>query len=65
MRLKRIIAREWLIFLLVFFLSPTVLALYKWVRAQEIPSHVPDDRPRLYDLLVTAPGYETQLLVDP
>lgn len=31
MALKRIIAREWLMFLAVFFLSPLLLASYQWV----------------------------------
>jgi hypothetical protein len=34
MPLKRIVAREWLIFLAVFFLSPLVLASYQWVSVE-------------------------------
>jgi hypothetical protein len=33
MNLKQIIAREWLIILVFFFLSPPVVAVYKWVSA--------------------------------
>jgi len=38
MRLKTIVAREWLIFVLFFFLSPAVLAVYKWMGAPPVIS---------------------------
>ena len=55
MRLKRIIAREWLIFLLFFFLSPAVLAVYRWTSTPKettdtsqssslYPHFIPDDQ---------------------
>jgi hypothetical protein len=37
MLLKRTIAREWLIFLVVLFLSPPTVAIYQWLRAPNNP----------------------------
>jgi len=65
MKLKRVLAREWLFFLLLLFLSPGVLSVYHWVKAPKTSEEIPEEHPRLYDLLVTAPGYDAQLLIVP
>jgi hypothetical protein len=55
MSFKRVIAREWLIILVFFFLSPPIVALYEWIRAPKettdpstsfalYDSFIPDDQ---------------------
>jgi len=35
------------------------------MRAPKAPEDIPEERPRLYDLVITAPGYDATLLIDP
>jgi len=65
MKLKRVLAREWLLFLLLLFLTPGVVSVYHWVRAPKTSEDIPEEHPRLYDLLVTAPSNDAQLLIAP
>src|SRR5262249_5745673 len=46
MKFKRLLAREWLIFLIFFFLSPPIVALYEWTSA---PKETTDKYNSLYD----------------
>jgi hypothetical protein len=64
-KFKRVIAREWLLFLLLLFVSPAIVSVYHWMRAPKAPEDIPEEHPRLYDLLITVPGYDAQLLVAP
>ena len=65
MKVKRVIAREWLLFLLLLFVSPAIVSVYHWMRAPRAPEDIPEEHPPLYDLLITVPGYDAQLLVAP
>jgi hypothetical protein len=49
MKFKRLIAREWLFFLLFFLISPTVVALYEWASA---PKRTTDETSSLYDYFI-------------
>ena len=64
-KFKRVIAREWLLFLLLLFVSPAIVSVYHWMRAPKAPEDIPEERPRLYDLVITALGYDATLLIDP
>jgi hypothetical protein len=61
---KRAIAREWLLFLLVFILSPIVVAVYHWTGTARISEDFSYENPRIYDLVVLAPGYDIQFRID-
>jgi hypothetical protein len=61
---KRAIAREWLLFLLVFILSPVIVAVYHWMGTPRTAEDFLYENPRIYDLVILAPGYDSQFRVD-
>jgi hypothetical protein len=67
MNFKRAIAREWLLFLLLVLVTPVIVGLYQWARTPRVSDEIPNQftKPRLYDLIITAPGYDAQLLIAP
>lgn len=64
MNFKRGIAREWLLFLLVFILSPMIVAVYHWTGTPRTAEDFLYENPRIYDLVILAHGYESQLQID-
>jgi hypothetical protein len=64
MNFKRAIAREWLLFLLVFILSPAIVAVYHWMGKPRAAEDFLYENPRIYDLVILAPGYDAQYRVD-
>jgi hypothetical protein len=64
MNLKKAIAREWLLFLLVFILSPMIVAVYHWTETPKTSEDFLYENPRIYDLVILAPGYDSQFRVD-
>lgn len=65
MNFKRAIAREWLLFLLVFILSPIIVAVYHWTGTPRTSEDFSYENPRIYDLVILAPGYDKQFRIDP
>lgn len=49
MKFKRLIAREWLIFLIFFLLTPSVVAVYKWISAPKTTTDESPESSSLYD----------------
>jgi hypothetical protein len=61
---KKAIAREWLLFLFVFALSPTIVAVYQWMIIPRTSDGFLYENPRIYDVVLLAPGYDTEYRVD-
>jgi hypothetical protein len=62
--IKRVIAREWLLFLLAFILSPAIVAVYHWTMTPETGNGFLYEHTRIYDVVLLAPGYDAEYRVD-